>query len=279
MKQATVRYSFYFAAALVVGPICGGLVAGLSLADGSPQATALVSTNPVMGVLLLMVSFLLAGLLGVAASRFSGMRVGFTTAGIALMWPAWRSGNIDQILRSIDSGSVFWKLAVEGGLLAIIAVIIAVTIWFFSSERLATPEDQRGDLLHGIKGSNPALLGGSVLGAVAAGAVVGAAFAVSPLKGQTIASGVFGGIFAATALRLAWTAAPAYLSVIAVGIIATIGPIAGAFAGSSPLDALNRHNLWSIAIPVPIDWYAGGFFGIPIGLSWAAGLGARAKGK
>jgi hypothetical protein len=56
-------------------------------------------------------------------------------------------------------------------------------------------------------------------------------------------------------------------------VLAIVGPISGAIAQSSTIVAdMYAGNLMPLAAPLPLDWVAGFFVGVPMGLGWAASM-------
>jgi hypothetical protein len=97
------------------------------------------------------------------------------------------------------------------------------------------------------------------------------------LKGQTVAGAALAGMFGAFAGRLGTHRAPVLVFFVAIAILAAAGPAAatvGLWSGGSGgvIGAAYAGRLLPLARPLPLDWMAGAFVGIPVGLSWAASM-------
>jgi hypothetical protein len=272
MKAAIVRWMFYLAALLAFGPIAAMLVGNLRAANGGPDATPLVSTAPVMGVIMALGAMVIALLLGIAASRLVGAFAGMSTAGLVVAWIAWRTGTVEGIVRSAHSGRPLYLLAVEGIIFGIVGIGMAVLI-----VRMGDIRERRGGLDQKAIVSDTrswTALGWSVL----AGAAGAGILAVTALKGQAIAGAILGGVLVGVVGRLQRVrSVPAYM--VPIAILAILGPLSGiAVAGGvgNVVAALYRGTLFPVAHPVPLDWIAGGLLGIPIGIGWAGSMERKA---
>src|SRR5688572_2029687 len=129
MKAAIVRWAFYLAALLVFGPLAGMLLGGLRGVDGSPDATPLVSTSPALGVALGLGALAIAMVLGAAAARLVGPMAGMTTAGLVVAWASWRTGTVDELVRTAGSGQPLIRLAIEGLIFGVAGVLLGALLW------------------------------------------------------------------------------------------------------------------------------------------------------
>jgi hypothetical protein len=111
-------------------------------------------------------------------------------------------------------------------------------------------------------------------------AVIGAALgayliAAEALKGQTVFAAIGGGVLAAAFGRLASQSVSPVLFLIGVVIVATLGPVTATLAhppGLGLVQAAIEGSLFRLARPLPFDWLAGGFIGVPLGLWWAGSM-------
>lgn len=282
MRQATLRWTCYLLALLVLGPIAGSLVAGLRAADGGYNATALISTSPIKGIFLTIIALAIAAAAGLAAARLTTARAGLTTAGLTLVWAAWRSAEVEQIIRAAHATTPMWALAIEGAIWVAAAAVIAAAI-----ERIGgldhtnpawTGREHQGDrppplsLTESIRATvhiSPA----AFAAAVAAGGVAAWLVAAQGLKGQTVAAGVVAGLAAAAIGRAIDTKAAAPAFFLPGIVVALVSPVAGVvLAQGSIVDATYAGTLAPIARVAPLDWAAGWLLGVPMGLGWATSL-------
>jgi hypothetical protein len=115
------------------------------------------------------------------------------------------------------------------------------------------------------------------MAALIAAALVTWLVAVEPLKGQTIAACMIAGVAAGGFSRAAsprdgaLTPVPA---LIAMALLAAAGPLSALVVtgSSNVVSAAIGHKLFALAMPMPFDWLAGAFWGVPLGLSWAESM-------
>lgn len=268
------------AALLIVGPIAGSVVGALRNASGGPDATLLVGDSRIGGVIAGLVAFALAGLMGVGAARMTNARAGMSTAGLVLAWAAWRSGEMDEILRASPSSGTLWWMAVEGlifGTLAVGLCTIVVGVARRSADG-AAPSD--AGTPERISDACRQLGTTKIIAPVAVAAAVSGLLAwwlvVSEIKGQAVLGVTVAVLAGVAAGRVAAFHTPPHAFMIAIALLAIIGPSAAAVAqGGALLEATYQNRLFPIARPVPLDWIAGGMLGAPIGLAWAASLVER----
>ncbi len=275
MKHNLHRWLLLGIAALALGPLAGFLTASLRTVDGSSHATLLVSNSLIKGLLVLVGVFVLAGAAGVAGAVVTGLRHGFLCAGMVLAWGAWGTGQIDRLLHQSLSSSTMYTLSVEALLVGALSVGLAACMVLIA--RRPAPDPELAPHHHVpeprtlIDSATPAALAASV---VIAG-IVAWIVAQDTLKGQTFAAAALAAMFGATAGRLAAPASSALTFVGAIAILAIASPTVAAFmhpASMGPTRAALAGTLFPLARPLPLDWAAGAFVGIPLGLSWAASL-------
>src|SRR5216684_1527151 len=104
MRQGITRWTIYLLALCVVGPAAGALMGSLRAADGSHAASPLFCTNPGMGLLVGIAALGLALVMGLLASKLVNVAAGFTAAGLVMAWAAWKTGDIDGMIRTAQSG-------------------------------------------------------------------------------------------------------------------------------------------------------------------------------
>ncbi len=287
MNQArgAIKWALYMLALLVVGPLASNSLAALRDATGGHQATALVGASLRAGLIATFLPLLAATLLGAVASRLVGPRHGLLTAGLVLAWAAWRSATIDGLMRvTRDSGAIM-PLAIEGAILGVIGLLIGAIVWGVGTAGEAKPTnaDSAARTGLGAKAATDLLISasrgrGGAFTAIVIGVLAGAAavwlIAQEPLKGQTIAAclvaGIAAGGFGKAVTPRDQPASP-IPALAAMALLATLAPLSALVMHTSPrlvTDAI-QGKLFALAIPMPLDWLAGAFWGIPIGLSWA----------
>lgn len=304
MLQATIKQLPWILALFVLGPIAGYLTGSLRAADGSTQATLLISTAPALGIVAGAVTLVFALAVGVFASRLNGCRSGLNAAGIVVAWAAAQTATIDGVLRGTQSDAPLVTLAIEGLIFGLFAVPVAAIIW-----RAGLGKGQHGEL-HPLPGGSPSMLAfmtanpwgpkglrdeheslgaGLVraftrpagIGAIAVTVAVGFGVAYlvcqDTLKGQAIFAAAVAGIVAVPLGRLAGESLkeqpPIASFVIGFAILGLVGPLAAKFlhAGSLIPD-LYAGRLTGVAAPVTLDWIAGACIGLPIGEAWFLGM-------
>lgn len=266
MKQTMINWAVFAVAALVAGPIAGWLVEMARAAHGGTDPTALLSASPVIGVALYAAAFVVAGAVGAAAAKVAHSGVALASAGIVLAWVAWRTARIDDVFRFAGEGPAFWTLAIEGLLMAAGGVGVGALILRMEPARGGGKTDEFDGLLSGHS------LAGGIAGLVA-GLMAAWALARSDAVGQTFAAAIGAGVAAAVVGRVVSVRAPV-LAFIAVGsLLAFAGPaIAAIMSPADPVRAAYAGTLIPIARVMPIDWIAGIFIGVPIGVTWANGM-------
>ncbi len=296
MSQAkgAIKWAIYMIALLVIGPLAAGPLASLRDVSGGHEATVLISTSLAAGVLAGVIPIVAAGAVGLVTARLIGPRHGMLSAGLVLARAAWRSASIDGLMRATRDGGAMLPLAGEGALLGLAGVLLGAAIWVAGGDpardRLHAPAPSGADRADApiaparrvwllITGATGAKGGGiaAILAGLAAGGVVAWMVALEPLKGQTIFAAMLAGV-AAGGFGRAVTARdekPSPMAaLIAMTLLACIGPISALVmnGGSRVVGAAIGGDLFTLAMPMPLDWLAGAFWGIPIGLSWAESM-------
>lgn len=310
------RWTFPLIGLLGVGPLAAWPILLLRAPDGAWDTTPILSDSPAMGLLAGAAALLLAGLWGLLTSLITSVRYGLFTTGLVLAWVTWSTGTTDLIMRTEHAAGHYWRLPIEGLLFGVIAVLIAGIIAGAGRRpptdqgraRPAAGEHPSGPVafqvlngvLRGVSSTialfrregddEDANLGQRAL-IVLAAALIGALatwfVAVEALKGQAFAAAVVGSLLGATAGEMVASSgrgqaarAPVPLFFLAATILAIAGPIAAlaAHAGAAGVaQAATTAHLLPISRLLPLDWLAGAFVGVPIGLTWADALVDRAQ--
>jgi hypothetical protein len=275
MSRAIIRWSLYLAAALVLGPLAGGLVAQVEAADGGPQATAMVGASMVRGWSLTLAGWAIAAATGLVAARALGLRVGLTVGGLVMVWAAARSGSVEEMLRIGSARSELWSMAVEGAVLGLLTAGLLAVMAVVARPADHETHDADDDLHWPALAKQVRTLGFAMaVGvAVAVGALVVWLLAREGLKLQTIGAVTVAAIMMGAAGRLADHRAPAVFIAVAIAILALAGPLVALFVqGSKVVEAAYAGMLHPLARPAPLDWAAGALLGSRWGLDWAASL-------
>jgi hypothetical protein len=275
MRQGITRWSVYLLALFAFGPVAGTLVAWLRAPDGGPDATPIVSTTPVLGLVAALGAILVALIPGLASAFLVDARAGMISTGLALAWPAFRSGTVDGLIRSSGSAGVFRGLMLEGLVLGLAGFASSVLL-----SRAGSRHEPGGD--HEprpvLAGRLTALI--VAIGVPAAG-IAAWAVAQEPLSGQALASAVAAGIVAGAAGHLLdhRSAIPALF--VPILVLAVLGPLSGYMSGVGDLVVAGRNGqLFPTANLTALHWISGGLIGIPLGEAWAGSmLDKRVEGR
>jgi hypothetical protein len=276
MSNAVVRWTVPTGTLVVLGPVAAWLTSMMAGPDGSSATPALLSSSPLMGLVLVLAAIGVAGVAGVIASRLmghGGAGWGLFCAGMVLAWAAWPTGTVEDVLRRTQSGASLWTLAVEGLIVGAAATGMAWVVIRAHPQPVAAPTTSSGRRVE-PPGMDVFATG---LAAVIVGAGVGVWLAAQEsLKGQAIGAAFIGGLLGAIAARLSAERCPTWVLVAGLGVLAAVSPALGAIlhgsGGDGAVRAAYNGTLFNLAKVMPLDWLAGGFMGIPIGLSWAGGM-------
>lgn len=265
--KVVFQWVFGAIAVLAVGPIAGWAVSAHRGVDGSVHATMLVGANPMVGVLGHAGAIVLAAALGLVTARVINGRFGLFATGAVLAWGAARSGRIEAVLGVQPTNSTLTTLAIEGALLAAAAGAVA---WLICRDT-----EHEDPAKHEKALSAETLLG--MTAALVAGGIGAWLAARDDLKGQTIGAAWVAGALGATLARVLAHRAPGWAVVAGVCLCAVVGPILGLMAGAVPAlagmyNGSISSSLASLARVAPLDWLAGAFMGVPVGMSWAGSM-------
>lgn len=275
MKHAVEKWSLILGALFIVGPLAWLLTGTLHGPDGGHTTSPLLSNSPVAGLLRALVGLGLAAAVGWVVARRVTVGWGLFCTGMVLAWAAWGTGTVDGVLRVSPEKSTLWSLAVEGLVLAIPAVAIGWWITRSHTDHESSAFADRYD-----RPVNPVALNGGAVVVSLLGGLLGAwLVAQNTLKGQTVLAAAVGAAFAGMAASSAGSFSlsrphPAAL-VAGIVLLAVAGPALGAMLGpngTSLVMAANGGSLFAPARVMPLDWIAGAFLGVPVGLSLLGSL-------
>lgn len=279
----TLRWLIPLLAFCVLGPAAAYLTSRLRGVDGGPDASFLLSHAGFLGRLGVVAGvFGLALIAGVLGAVGMGRRWGLFCTGLVLAWATWPMGRVDALIGIVQSKSVMPTLAMEAGLLSVLGLGTAFVV--MRAPRLMQPQTaaldaggqplpQRASEPFGDVWSPQTLLavGAAMLIAVIPVLII----AQDTLKGQTLAATILAGLFATTAGRLAAPKVSGIVFLAVVAILSIAGPVLAAILGPASEDFVRQTlagKLMFLARPMPLDYLAGAFCGVPLGLAWSASM-------
>jgi hypothetical protein len=277
MLTSVMKWTLYLFAALMLGPIVAQLLRGLNDSTGGHAVSLLSNTSPVSGVIAGVITLLVAGVLGVVGSRACGTACGMLMAGLVTGWPAWSLGRLWDFAYLPDPRPPMMLFAFENFLVMVPACIISIAC--MKAGRIRREWD-RGNLFatESVRGELPdmKLILASIGLATIASFLATMFVAVSPLKGQTIAGAVAGGMAAGLVSQQVVAARRSLLTplapMIGMTLVAVLSPvIASIIHGSQLATAISAGKVIGIARPLSLEWVTGAFLGVSAGLSWTAG--------
>lgn len=279
LVRSTIKWTIILAALLLVGPIAGRFVGSLRGSAGGTDTTPLLSVSIATGLLNAGVAIGLAGLMGIGGARLFGSKTGLTVTGLVLAWAAWSTGSLDALIAQVGPKQVqgmFIRLALEGLIFGLAGLAIAYLIFKAGSDADERILQAKGQSAKYEPDSSAVLM--SLIAATALAGLVVWWIAFQPLKGQAIFAVIAGAIAAAAAAHLMAPHLPSRVSAMtafaAIVILAVAGPVSVFFlkSGGTGLRAAAAGAMSHLAHPVGLDWVAGAFLGIPIGLSWSGSM-------
>jgi hypothetical protein len=252
----------------------GALTGSLRASDGSHNATPLLCTSPATGLLLGLAACGIALVVGLIAARLLGAAPGMSAAGLVLAWAAWKTGDVDQLIRTAQSATPLRILSLEGAIFGFLAILLGFAIALISHHDGMDPSPPPEGK------SKPAILAGEARASLIvlpiaffAAAVAAWFIGISPLKGQAVFAAIAAGALGAAAGRLANIHVPMPMLVIPIAVLAIVGPLSGeALASSGVVATTYKGNLFPLANISALDWIAGGLLGIPLGVAWAGSM-------
>ena len=294
MPKGLVKILDLLAAFAIVGPLSAFLLGSLRAADGDTATTPLSASNPARGALYLVVCFVLVGAVGLFSGRLVTRGRGICMVGLALMWAASATANVRQLFGDADSASTLTPLLLES--LLLIPLVLATTLLIEALSPVASDEQgiPFGPSLPppGFSGVRSSFVPGqffaSLAAAVVAAGLVGWLVAINSTKGQAIFAAFLGGIAAgcASAAAARSTGRPASLipAAVALPLVAALTLLYLKFSSGGSLAPQTRaiaselpNQLFALGRILPLDWVAGGLFGVPVGATWAAAMVERPK--
>jgi hypothetical protein len=265
MRSTIIRWTIYCFGLFAAGPAAGLLISMIRAADGGP-GTPIVSGSPFFGLALALAALAIALAVGVMAGRLLGPAAALTASGIVVAWAAWRSAEVHNLIRTYQSGSPLIKLALEGAIIGLLGLGLAITCI-----RAGHSSPGSSGRIPWLPKPGPGTWISMAVG-LAAGAVAAWLIAASPLKGQSVFAAIAAGTMAAAAARLVDIEAPIHFMFIPIAALAILAPVTGLLFSGDVVAASYKGTLFPLASISPLDWIAGGLLGIPLGVSWAGSM-------
>ncbi len=293
MLKPVLRWVFILACLLAVGPLACAMTRTLHDSGGGPGASLLVCGSVSRGILIGVGCMLAAGVVGVLGAHQFSLGTGFVCAGLVLSWAGWGLGTADEIIRGAGPVNPLPRLAVEGLLLGVGALVMTSVLLGASRSRQPAPgagavkasvSGWAKYFVHGAEHDSPvaAAVGLALMAALVAGALAAVLVAVSFSRGQllaaTIIAGVLGGIVSQSAAASMRVTLTPLVPIVAMIVLAVAGPFMALAAGhGSLISEVYAGTLMGLGRPGPMLWCAGALVGAPLGISWGgAMLDARA---
>ncbi len=285
--RSIYRWSFTLGALFVVGPLAARLTASLHARDGSIHTSLLVTASPAVGLLVTLLTLALAALLAIPAGRIFGPRFALRIAAFCLAWASWTTGTVDEIIRSLHGDSPVATLAFEGALVGTLGLGLFLLVLRFSKIQDHGPDgrdlragpDSPANLFRAL--ASPAGMG-TLAASLVGAALLAWVFAIEPLKGQAVFGAFMAGIGAGAAGHLAAMALGAderhefsFLPFLAPAILGILGPLSMSIMlenATTLREAAYAGRLFPLGHILPLDWLAGSFLGVPIGLAWVKSM-------
>lgn len=246
--------------ALAVGPwISLRGIAGPVLAMSERPALAALAT---LGCLVVGVA------IAAGVGRLINAVVGMFALGCGLGVLAMRAGTLEDLAFSgAAAGPTLRGMAIET-LVWAVAIAAASVVTFRVAGPLPDAAEIDDPRVDGPFGRNAFL-------SLAAGLIVLPAawlLALSPMKGQALGAVVVGSMLAGLGGRLLAPRVPPVLLFAAPCLAAALGQlvVSAIVPAASPIaDLFVARQIPRIAVPMPIDWAAGGTVGIALGIGWS----------
>lgn len=287
MTNSVLRWGLFFLSLLFVGPIAYFVMSGVFAADGSHHVTALVNAGLVGGLLRTILALFMAIAVGIVSARLVSLNLGIFNAGIVMAWIAASMGSVDQVLRSVQSGSAAYRVSIEGLLLGGVTVAgVFLIARAFDSRPAPAPASTPAppqDATPQTPGAIWADFGLVVSITVASGFLASWLVMQNMLKGQAIATGAAAAVISTVAAGLVVKKVNPVAIAAGLLALAVAGPIFGVIMhgssgtagviGSGIVARATAGTLVNLARLVPMDWLAGGLIGLPIGRSLGLWLG------
>jgi hypothetical protein len=273
MLTTVARWAPGLLAVFLLGPLAGWMVGLLRGPDGGSDASLLVNTSPILGLLVMIGVFALAGGSALLATKLVGFRTATWAAGYTLAWAAYMATDVPNLVRTHQSGP-FVRLAIEGlfcGGLALVIFVALAAVAHDRSHRFGMAATESRQWLMAQMRERSSWVGAGV--ALVVGGVVAHVVNIEPMKGQAIFAAVIAGLAAGAAGSWvgSFVGPTPREPMVAVGfcLLAFVGPVVGMVlhGGEAALTAANNGSMFGPSAMIGMDWAAGLFLGLPAGVA------------
>ncbi len=258
MAHNALRWVLAGVALLIVGPLLGVLTGFVPSADGIGTVTPLLSSSVFTGVVVWTVAIAIAGAFGLLVTSLTTWRLGVACIGLALVWSAWGTPRLDQLVRVDGMTNPATALALDGAFVTLVACAFA---WFCA---------KRGERLDDTEPAPPQEMGLGVL-ACAVGAMV-AVFVIARDErvGQAMGAAVVAGFLGGFGGRILGARVPAAWLLLGFPIAALASPIIGGMLTDGSIAAATYEgDVSSLLRVMPAHWAVGLLIGFPAGCAQA----------
>ncbi len=275
MTRAIVRWVCISAAALVTGPLAAKLMTPLTFPWGDAKPTPMLAESVLWGLVALTGIIALTGFAGFATARLADLRSALIACGLTLAWPASVIARSDELVRLSAGRRILIPWMVEGGVLLAVLTLVVAVLSMVARKRYASDsvsqDGARSAFLSAFASPRwPAV----ILGATIAASIAAWFIGVTPLRWQALAATIGAGIAAGATARIMDDTAPVALMVLPLGLLAVLAPLLGVLI-TGPTDLLtacDAGRMFRLLHMLPIDWFAGGLIGVPLGMGWAGSM-------
>ncbi len=296
MIRTITRWSVTLTSLFVVGPLAAWVVARLQADDGSPHTSFLLADSPFQGLIAGVVAMLVAGIMGALGARLNSVRSGLFATGMVLAWATWATGSMDHVMRQPGASGYTLPLVIEALLLGIAGVVIALAIIGIGraahepdgQARLSVPDAAKATISEALARDDadapvwqPLLV---LTVAMAVGGVATWLVAAESLKGQSVLATFVAGFLATATGTLVSVSSkgsaeliriPLLPFFVALALLAVAAPIVASVlhgGGEEVARAARTGTLFGLSRPLPMDWIAGAFLGIPAAAGWTESM-------
>ena len=261
MVNSVLRWVLAGVALLIVGPLLSVLTDFVPAPDGSGTITPLLSSSVFIGLIVWVLACAIAGGFGVFTASLTTWRLGVASTGFCLIWSAWGTPRLDDLIRTPGFENPSVAMAIDGAVLAIVACACA---WIVMSRARAEQPDES---------QTPVGIATGV-GACALAAMVAAwLIARDERVGQTIGAAAVAGLAGGAAGRAVAPQLPMRWLLLGLPLAALVSPIIGGMMTKGALDLATLDGTVSPLLRVmPADWIAGALIGFPVGSAQAESI-------
>lgn len=247
---------------IVAGMVFALAAPAMRFHTGAPGPSVLQAESPMMALVMVLIVLAIGAVVASVVARVTNAAVGLFVLGAGMFVLANRGGTLEHLV--YDSGTL-GPLVVESLLWA--ALVLGATLAVFA---VAGP---LGDIEPEVSGRHPhwLLSKAAMISAGCGVAVLPVVWVIaqSPMKGQTLAATIIGGVAAGLAGRLLSPHVQPKLLFASVCVFAAVGHLVGWAMQENVESALVAGTVSPLSLPMPVDYAAGALIGVAMGLGWA----------